>query len=148
MSYSPNSRGSSFKGSSRQLQTGYQNGTLSTMAKGTPVASNVSGQLILLDVSNETTVLSMVGLTSSEIPSAASGLVVSGGRLEDISLPYNVGDAIYVGKSATLTNIKPNVGSNGFVVGDFVIFVGVVVKNEFNLSQLDIQLMLSLVGQL
>lgn len=148
MSYSPNSRGGAFKGSSRQMQTGYQNGTGSTMLKGMPVSANSSGQLIPLNVANETTVLAMVGLTAANIPSSASGLVASGGRLEDLSLAYNIGDAIYVGKNATLTNIVPSVGVNGFVLGDFVIFVGVVVKNEFDISKLDIQLMLSVVGQL
>ena len=118
------------------------------MAKGLIVSTNTSGQIEPVDVSDEASVLAIVGITAESIPSAATGNVVNGGRLEDVATGFSVGDALYVGSNGLLTNIKPTEGANGFVSGDFVIFVGVVVKNEFNPSDQDIQLMISVVGQL
>jgi len=148
MSYNPNFTGAS-AAASRQLSTGYQNGTVSTMAMGTPVSTNTSGQILLTDVSSETSSLAFVGLTNIAIPSAASGEVVSSGRIENVTTGFSVGDPIWVGSTAgTLTNVKPDNGSNGFTSGDFVIFIGVLVKNEFNPSLTDIQLFTQLIGQL
>lgn len=148
MTYSPRFRGSSANASSRQTKSGYQNGTGSTLAQGTPVATDATGQLINVDPANESTVLSIVGLAAADIPSAASGEVVDAGRLEKITTSFAIGDAIYVGKTGNLINTKPSLGSYGFVSGDFVIFVGVIVKNEFDVSAKDIKLMLSVIGQL
>lgn len=151
MSYSPNFRGIIGKGSSRQNQTGYQNGTGGTMPVATPVATNLSGQLVLMDVSDENTVETMLGLTSESIPSAANGQVVSEGRLENIpiSLGFAVRDILYVGPTpGSLTNVKPDVSVPGWSAGMFVILVGVVVKNEFNPSNQDIQLFRQIIGQL
>jgi len=148
MTYSPNFRGSESKGSSRQLITNFQNGTISTLSKGTPVSVNTSSQLVAVNVSSETSVQALVGLTGQDIPSAATGSVIYSGRLEDITTSYVAGDALYISKTGNLTNVKPDIGVGGFVSGDFVIFVGVVVKNEFNNSLKDIKLMLSVVGQL
>jgi len=148
MSYNPNFTGASAV-ASRQLQTGYVNGTGSTIAICVPVSTNTSGQIVLTDVSNEALSLGFVGLTNIAIPSAANGGVINGGRLQNVTTGFAVGDAIYVGSTpGTLTNVKPNAGSNGFVALDFVIFVGVLVKNEFNPSQTDIQLFTQIVGQL
>lgn len=150
MTYSPGFRGTVGKGSARQTQTGYQNGTGSTMPVAAPVSTNASGQLILVDVSSEAISEAMVGLTSQSIPSAASGQVVSDGRLENIplGLGFSVGDPIWVGLSGTLTKVKPDLSVIGWSAGYFVIFVGVVVKNEFNPANQDIQLMRQIIGQL
>jgi hypothetical protein len=131
------------------LQTSYQNGTGSTMAMGIPVSTNTSGQLVLTDATNEATVLAMVGLTAIAIPSAAIGSVIDSGRLQNVSTAFSVGDPLYVGSTpGTLTNIPPAAGSNGFVEGDYCIFVGVLVQNEFNPSNTDIKLLISVVGEL
>lgn len=150
MTYSPGFRGTIGKGSSRQTQSGYQNGTGSTMPVAAPVSTNASGQIILTDVSSEASVEAMVGLTSQSIPSAASGQVVSDGRLENIplGLGFAVGDPIWVGLAGTLTNVKPDLSVVGWSSGYFVIFVGVVTKNEFNPLNQDIQLLRQIVGQL
>lgn len=148
MSYNPNFTGASAS-ASRQLSTGYQNGSGSTIPLASPVSSNTSGQILLTDVSNEALALAFVGLTNIAIPSAASGEVISTGRIENVSTGFSIGDAIYIGSTpGTLTNIKPNEGSNGFVALDWVIFVGVLVKNEFNPSQTDIQMLPQVIGQL
>jgi len=149
MSYSPLFRGANGKTSARSTETGYQNGTGSTLTKATPVATNASGQLVKADVSTEALSLAFVGLCGLDIPSAATGMISNAGRLENITTSFAVGDPVWLGKTAgTLTNINPNEGIGGFVEGDFVIFVGVIVKNEFNGSLKDIQLMLQVVGQL
>ncbi len=148
MSYNPNFTGSSVT-ASRQFSTGYQNGSGSTIAIASPVSTNTSGQILLTDVSNETSALGFVGLTNIAIPSAASGEVISGGRIENVTTSFSVGDAIWVGSTpGTLTNVKPNAGSNGFASGYFVIFVGVLVVNEFSPSETDIQLLPQVIGQL
>lgn len=149
MSYSPNFRGSNSKGSAKSLMTGYQNASGSTLAMATPVSTNGIGQLITIDVSNEDTVSALLGVTSSSIPNSANGLVIDAGRLENVTgLSASVGDPLYISKTGSLTNIKPNVGDNGFLAGDFVIFIGVVVSNEFIPANKDIKLMIQLIGQL
>jgi hypothetical protein len=121
------------------------------MPIATPVAANTFGQAVLVDVSDETTVESMIGLTSASIPSAANGQVISDGRLENIplGLGFAVGDTVWVGTTpGSLTNVKPDITAPGWVAGYFVIFVGVVVQNEFNPSNQDLQLCRQLIGQL
>lgn len=148
MSFSPNFRGNNAKGSSRQLTTNYQNGTGLTIIQSTPVSTNVSGQMIPVDVTDENSVKRMVGLSGQDVPTTANGPVVDSGRLENVTIGYSVGDILWVSKTGFLINQKPDYGVNGFAAGDFVIFVGVVVQNEFNSLQKDIKLMISLVGQL
>lgn len=149
MGYNPLASGTSFKGPSRQLGTNYQNGTGSTMAPATPVAVNSSSHLILVDISDETTVENMVGYVVSAIPSSATGQIISGGRLENISSSYATGTPVWIGPTpGTLTNVKPDLSQPGWASGMFVIFVGVVVANEFNPSLTDIQLFTQIIGQL
>jgi hypothetical protein len=148
MGYSPNFRGTSAKGSSRQLASGYQNGAGGTLLKATPVSINTNGQLIPVDVSDENNVRSMVGLTMDNIPNAATGQVIDFGRLENISTSFPLRTLVFIDKSGNLTDIEPAVGVNGFLVGDFSVFVGIIVKNEFNPLQKDLKLMLTLAGQL
>lgn len=148
MGYDPSIKNGVLKGPSRSLQTNYTNASGSTLAKGTCVSTNASGQTVLTDVSSEASAQAFLGLVSISTPNAASGGVASGGRLEDIGLSFSIGDAIYVGKDSLMTNIKPDLGSNGFVSDDFVIFLGVVVKNEFDSAKRDIQLFIATVGQL
>ncbi|MCX9024607.1 MAG: hypothetical protein OIN85_00760 [Candidatus Methanoperedens sp.] len=93
-------------------------------------------------------VQSVVGVTNQDIPSAASGGVIDAGRVEDITTSFALRDVLYVDKSGSLTNIKPDIGVNGFVHGDYVVLVGVVVLNEFNGLKKDLKLMLSVIGQL
>lgn len=148
MTYSPSFFNKESKGSSRQTITNFQNGSGSGLAKGTPVAVNTSGQLVTVNVSSQTLVQAIVGLTAMNLPNSATGQVVDNGRLEDITTTFAIGDALYIGKNGLLTNVKPDYGVDGFAEGDFVIFVGVVVRNEFTPAFKDIKLMISVVGQL
>jgi len=149
MSYSPISFASlQGTGSSRQVVTNFVNETGSTLVKGTPVAINSASHIIPISVSTETIATAMIGLTYADIPNGQSGPVIDSGRLENLSTGFSSGDIVYVSASGGLTNIKPNTGANGFVAGDFVLLIGVVVENEYNPSLLDIQLLLSVVGEL
>lgn len=149
MSYSPFFFNQNSKGSSRATIANFQNGSGSTLAMAVPVYVNTSSQLMPLDVTNEVSVQAIVGLTSISIPNSATGSVIDNGRLENITTSFAVGDAVYAGKANPLTNIKPDIGdADGFASGDFVVFLGVIVKNEFNPSQLDLKLMISVIGQL
>ncbi len=152
MSYSPLFRGSTSAGSSRSsrsLSTNFQNGSGGMLIQCTPVAMNASGQLIAVDPSDESTILQFLGVCGEDIPNAASGSVYDGGRLENISIGFSVGDALYLSKAGFLTSTKPSEGVGGFVSGDFVVFIGLVVKNEFNPLQKDLKLMIDTkIGQL
>ena len=148
MTYSPKFRGSILNVPGRQLTTTYVNGSGLLLAQCTPVCTNTLGQAIPIDVSDETKVGRLIGLLTDDLPMSASGGVTDAGRLEDVSLGFNVGDVLYVSKAGFLTSTKPSDGVDGFTTGDFVIFVGVVVKNEFDPLLKDLKLMLSVIGQL
>ena len=150
MSYSPTSfnpqTATTFANAS-----GYQNGTVSTMAIATSVSTNGSGQLVLTDVTNEALSEGWLGLVAQSLPSAAIGQVVTDGRIQNIpsGLGFSVGDPIWVGNTpGTLTNVRPDVTVPGWSVGDYVLFVGVVVQNEYNPSNQDIQISRQIIGQL
>jgi len=146
MTYSPNFRGTTGKGSSRQLVTNYQNGTGLTLVQGTPVSINVSGQIVAVDVSDPLSVAKLVGFCAEDILSAAIGKVIDSGRLENVTIGYSVGSALWISKAGFLINVAPDYGVNGFAAGDFIVFVGVVVENEFNPADKDIKISLDKIG--
>lgn len=148
MTYSPNFRGDAAKVGSRSLTSGYQNGAGMTLPALTPVSVNLSGQIVPVDLSNLDSVNRFVGLIEDALTSGAVGNVINGGRLEEITTSFTIGDALYVNKLGGLTSTKPEVGVENFLVGDYVIFVGVVVKNQFDPLKKDLNLLLSVVGQL
>lgn len=148
MSYSPFFRGENAKGSSRSTASGYQNASGGTLAQGTPVYVNSSGQILAVDPSNQAKVLSMVGLLNVDTLDTEDGQVSDAGRLENVVIGYSVGTPLWVSKAGFLTNTSPSIGVNGFLAGDYVIFVGVVAQNEFNPSNKDIKLMITVIGQL
>jgi hypothetical protein len=150
MSYNPNFTGSVGNGSSRQTQTTFTNGSGGIVAPITAISTNSSGQFVLTDVTDETTVETWIGLTAETIANLAAGLVISDGRLPNVnSLGFSTGDAVWVGATpGQLTNVKPDLTASGWSEGDFVLFVGVIVQNEINPSQQDIQLLRQLIGEL
>lgn len=148
MTYSPSFFNKESKGSARQTITNFVNGSGSTLAKGTAVSINSSSQLVLVDVSSVSSVQAIVGVTGIDLPNAANGAVVDNGRLEDLTTSFVLGDSLYIGKTGELTSSKPEIGVASFVEGDFVVFMGVIVKNEFDPLKKDLKLMISVVGQL
>lgn len=151
MAYNPLYRGKTSMAPSRANSTGYTNGTLSGILMACPVSADSTSKIALTDVSNESSVLRFVGISAENVPSAASGQVFHSGRASELGAQlsgFGIGDPIYVGKNGTLINQKPDIGVLGFIAGDFVIFIGVVVKNEFDPGEKDIQLLIEIIGQL
>ena len=107
-----------------------------------------TGLISPLDVSSDVSVNGRVGYANIRIPTSSLGPVISGGRLENYTTILPVGTALYVGKDGNPTNTVPSVGVNGFLSGDTVIFMGIIVKNETNPSNTDIQLMTQVIGVL
>lgn len=150
MTYSPLFRGKNSAGTALGSASGYQNSSGSAIQIGAAVSINTSGQIVLTDVGNEASASGWVGLMAEVTPDGATGLAISDGRLQNIplSMGFSVGDPIWVGNiPGTLTNIKPDLSGVNWFAGDFILFVGVVVKNEFNPTQQDIQLSRQIIGQ-
>lgn len=150
MSYSPfyfNQQGS---GSAESLITNYTNASsITSIPQGTLCFVNNAGFIGPVDVSNQATVDAKVGVAEVRIATSGTGPVVSGGRLENFTTSFPVGTPLFVGTDGSPTNIYPEDGVNGFVAGDYVIFLGVLVPNQTNPStELDIQLFLQVIGVL
>lgn len=151
MSYSPGFRGNSAKGTASGSASGYQNGTASTMSVATPVSTNVAGQIVLTDVSDQALSEAWLGMVQTALPTSAYGPIATDGRLQNIpfGLGFTIGDPIWVGNApGTLTNVRPDLSVIGWASGDFVLFVGVVVQNEFNPALQDLQISRQIIGQL
>jgi len=148
MSYNPLFTNTQFKGSSRSVITNFTNGTLFAIPQGMAVSTDTAGNILPTDVNDQVSVQAMVGYANVRIPAGTVGPVIIDGRLENITTTFVVGDAVYVGTDGNLINYRPDYGVDGFVSGDFVIFVGVIVKNEFSLFQKDLQLFTDVIGQL
>jgi len=114
----------------------------------TPVAVDNDGKLALIDVSDEDTIIALAGVTSQAIPNASNGSVALAGRIENITTLFLHGEYLYVSKTGELTNLTPNIGVGGFVAGDAVIRVGVIVRNSTTPAQKDLLVKMQLVGKL
>jgi hypothetical protein len=114
------------------------------------VYSNSSGLIVPLDVTSQASVSNMVGYANVRIPASASGPVISNGRLKlyTNTNSYPLGTPLYIGTDANPTSTIPVAGSNGFVSGDYCIFLGVIVPNEDNILEFDISLFTQVVGVL
>ena len=148
MSYTPNTVGSPFNGSARSLASGYVNGTGGTLAQATPVSVNGSGQMVTVDVTSDSSIAGLLGLVQQPTPSTAIGLVTDCGRLENITTSFGIGDAIYINFDGTLTNVRPDLTVSGWNTGMYMVFIGVIVMNQFNPAQLDLKIYLDVLGQL
>jgi len=125
-----------------------KNQTGMLISKMTPVRVDTSGNMALIDVSSEVSALAMAGLLIDNVADQTYGTVVMSGKLMDVTVSASFGDIMYVDKNGTLTNIKPSEGVNNFNVGDFVVRVGVVVRNESNPLLKDLYINFGIVGQL
>ena len=148
MSYTPNTVGSQFYGSARSLATGYINGMGTTLTQSTPVCVNTSGQMISVDVTSDAAIAGLIGLVQQDTPSTALGLVTDNGRLENITTSFSIGDPVYINFDGTLTNVRPDLTVSGWAVGMYMVFIGVIVMNQFNPALKDIKIYLDVLGQL
>lgn len=133
---------------SRKVARNYTNGSGSTLPKATPVGTLSSGLVDRIDVSDKSSVDGFVGFYSQSTPNAASGSVTDCGLLEDITTSFAINDPVYIDKAGALTNVVPSVGVAGFVSGDYVLFVGVIVINEFNGAKKDLKILIQKPGRL
>jgi hypothetical protein len=112
-----------------------------------PVSTDVFGKAKAVDVSVESDALKVVGIAGSSIPNGSYGSIYSHGKVENITTSYDFGDYIYVSKTGGLTNILPSEGVDGFVSGDFIIRVGIIVRNRVTPSQKDLVINIGIIGQ-
>lgn len=130
------------------IELSYTNNSGSTINKGTPVKVKTTGGVDFINVSVEADAFGVAGVASTNATNGTSLGVVKDGRIENITTSFAVGDTVYIAKTGFLTNIKPSVGVDSFVAGDFVVRIGVIAKNEVNQALKDLILDVTLVGQL
>lgn len=147
MSYSPNFRGNYSVAPSTGIVNVLNNNTGSNINALTPVYSNISGEMAPIDISNDTQALALLGITTTNVLHTTSGTIISSGKLSNVSVG-SFGDTLYVSKTGTLTNIQPSEGVGGFVTGDWIIRIGVIIKNQDNPANKDLLLQIDIVGQI
>jgi len=131
------------------IVSAYQNTSGSTIAAFLPVQINsATGSLALVDVSVLDSSQDTFGVTQAAIANGAYGNVVMEGRLENITGGFLAGSVLWVAKNGSLTATAPNAGINGFVSGDLVIKVGVVVPNVGNALLVDLVVEMDIIGAL
>jgi len=145
MTFNPNLTG--IPPIARSAARSSQNNTGSTIPKGTPVKVTSVG-VALVNVSLEADVDAIAGVTRADISNLSQGDVAAAGLIENITTSFSTGDAVYISKTGILTNIKPSIGVNSFVAGDFVVRVGVIATNTGNILQKDLLVSIQLMGQL
>lgn len=148
MSYSPNFRGESDTIAAGSVAASYFNDSGDSMIKGTPGKINAAGDLGPIDVSSEADVFGIVGVVSEDIADQESGGVASSGRIKNIATTADFGSTVFIDKNGDLTDEKPNLGGNGFQSLDFVVSVGVIVRNEENPVLKDLIVNIAIRGQL
>ena len=119
-----------------------------TINRGTPVRMNSSGDVDFIDPAIEIQVLAIAGIANDDIANGQEGIIVTSGKVCDLTVAFAHGDSIWLSKTGGLTDIKPSEGVGGFVAGDFVIMLGVIAKNEDNPSLKDLILHIDIMGQL
>jgi hypothetical protein len=119
-----------------------------TIVKGTPVTLDSSGDIKAVDVSIEDEALAVVGVTGETISNGVSGIIITAGKVTDITTTANFDDMVFISKTGALTNIKPDIGVDSFASGDFVISMGVISKNETNPANKDLIMNIQTIGQL
>lgn len=120
----------------------------STIDELTAVGIDADGKITVIDVSDETSSLKVAGVTTESIADLSSGIVALTGRIENITTSFSHGDYIYVSKTGELQNTTPEIGEFGFLAGDTIIRVGVVVRNANNPSNKDLLVKIQVIGKL
>lgn len=112
------------------------------------VGIGTNGYIELIDVSDETSTYTFRGVTAVAITDTSSGLVVTAGRIENVTTGFALRDRLYIAKDGTITNVPPEIGQDGFAAGDWILYVGCVVVNQSNGSNKDFFLKPEIIGQL
>ena len=127
---------------------GYNNASGISMPVTTPVRVRADGDVDYVNVSVEADVFAIVGVVSELTLPNAQAPVMTSGRLLNINTSFLFGDPVYINKAGDLTNIKPTIGVNSFISGDYVVRIGTISKNTENPLLKDLIISLNLVGQL
>lgn len=133
---------------SSKLVSDMANASGTSIAALQPVTVDSSGLVKAIDVSVDSDAIKALGLAVDIIPNGSSGSVITHGRLLNVSTSYSQGDYLYVGKDGLLTNLLPEEGLYGFVGGDYVIRIGMVVKNNATPANKDVIINLQIIGKL
>jgi hypothetical protein len=134
--------------SSTGIKFELQNDSGSDISALQPVASDVNGKAKAINPSIEADAVKVAGIAGSAILDGSYGYVHSHGKIENVTTSYTFGDYIYVSKTGGLTNILPSEGVDGFVAGDFIIRVGIIVRNRAIPSQKDLMINIGIIGQI
>jgi hypothetical protein len=139
-----------FSSSSENLtSSGLENGALTTMVFQTPVSYGSLGTLQRVDVSSEALSTATFGVVSSaSIGVGSTGSVCTSGKMENVVGSFTFGDVIYVDKTGSLSNTKPSIGVGGFVSGDSIVRIGVILRNKTNPLLKDLIIGVQYVGKL
>lgn len=113
-----------------------------------PIATQANGSLTLVDVSIEAQAMATLGISAAAIPNGTVGTVSTVGVVPGAGADFNVQDVIYISSTGTSTNVKPSVGLNGFIEGDFVIKLGTVTLNPDDPTIKDMDVNIQIMGQL
>lgn len=133
--------------STKVIQNNYTNSSGGTILALKPVRSS-SGTLATVDPSIEAHVLSILGVTKTNISNGVAGTVVLEGLMEDITTSIAVDKYVYLSKAGNITDEVPDIGVGGFVEGDFVVKIGQIVRNTNNPAKKDLNVDIRIIGQL
>lgn len=131
-------------GSGDSLQTNYTNSSGVLVQALTPV--DINGNLI--NVSNESSVFSIAGVTNEAAADAVTSTLTISGLIKNVTTAFNVGDVLYLNTDGSLTSLQPDIGVGFFLEGDFVVKVAKVLENQDNPSNKDLLVNINIVGQL
>ena len=133
---------------SSKIADRFINGSGSTFAKGKVVRVDSSNELQVVDISVKQQVYSIFGAIDESLADGESGVVISKGRIQNVTTTSSVGDVIYLSKTSEISSIVPEVGSNGFLEGDFIVRVGFIIQNEANPLLKDLMVDIQIIAQL
>lgn len=148
MSYNPNFSGNGNVTSTKKVASNIINNSGVTILKATPIRVDNSGDADIINVSNEAHIESLIGVVTDDVLNGQQIEHTNSGRLTNLTTSFNFGDAVFISKTGTLTNTKPEEGQDGFLAGDYVIKIGVITKNEDNPANKDIIVCIEMRGQL
>lgn len=105
-----------------------------TILRGYPVTINSSGNLALVDITDETSSYAFCGVTSVDcLIGGTANVLVAGSVLYNIPAAFGLtgqwGKHVFVSHAGLLTTTKPDIGVGGFLSQDFIVSVGVTTKN-------------------
>ena len=94
------------------------------IAEGQPIGIAADGSVLPVDVSSEQLSMGVFGVAMNAALLDETVYVQTNGDMVVLTNAY--GSPVYAGKDGSLTTVKPAIGVDGFVAGDFVIHMGIV----------------------